>query len=109
VIVDQTPYTYLFIRKDLSFPQQLVQIAHAAHDAGYEFGDHSHMCVFEISGEQKLLDAASYLDDHSIPYRMFHETDIGQHTAICTTPITGDTRKALRKFKMYRESSQITG
>ena len=107
--MDQTPYTYLFIRKDLSFPQQLVQIAHAAHDAGYEFGDHSHMCVFEISGEQKLLDAASYLDDHSIPYRMFHETDIGQHTAICTTPIIGDTRKALRKFKMYRDSSRVDG
>ena len=107
--MDHTPYTYLFIRKDLSIPQQLVQIAHAAHDAGFKFGDHSHMCVFEISGEEKLLDAASYLDDHSIPYQMFHETDIGQHTAICTTPLCGDARKALRKFKMYRESSSISG
>ena len=107
--MDTTPYTYLFIRKDLSFPQQLVQIAHAAHDAGFEFGDHSHMCVFEIVGEEKLLDAASYLDDKNIPYRMFHETDIGQHTAICTTPLAGDARKALRKFKMYRDSSVVTG
>ena len=100
-----TPYTYLFIRKDLPFPQQLVQIAHAAHDAGYKFGDHSHMVCFEIDGEKKLLDAASYLEDTGIEFRMFHETDIGEHTAICTTPLHGDARKALRKFKMYRESA----
>lgn len=106
---DQTPYTYLFIRKDLSIPQQLVQIAHAAHDAGFKFGDHSHMCVFEIDGEDKLLHAASYLAEKDIPYQMFHETDIGQHTAICTTPLRGEPRKALRKFKMYRESSSISG
>ena len=107
--MDMTPYTYLFIRKDLSMAQQLVQIAHAAHDAGFRFGDHSHMCVFELRGEEKLHDAASYLDTKGIPYQMFHETDIGQHTAICTTPLHGDARKAMRKFKMYRDSSVNAG
>jgi hypothetical protein len=99
--VDHTPYTYLFIRKDLSIPQQLVQIAHAAHQAGHKFGAHSHMCVFEVAGEHKLLDAATFLEEQDIPYQMFHETDIGEHTAICTTPITGARRTPMRKFKMY--------
>lgn len=102
---NQTPYTYLFIRKDLSFPQQLVQIAHAAHEAGFAFGEHSHMCVFEIDGEEKLLDAASHLTDVNIPFQMFHETDINQHTAICTTPLIGEARKQLRKYRMYRGAS----
>lgn len=98
-----TPYTYMFIRKDLSFPQQLVQLAHAACRAGYLFGDHSHMVCFELNGERKLLDAAIHLDNSGIDYELFHEPDIGEHTAICTKPVCGDVRQVMRKFKMYRQ------
>jgi hypothetical protein len=59
------------------------------------------MVCFEIDSESKLLGAASYLDDCGIPYQMFHETDINQHTAICTQPLSGQARRHLRKFKMY--------
>ena len=100
---DSTPYTYLFIRRDLNIPQQLVQIAHVAHNAGFKFGDHSHMCVFEVHGEHKLLEAASYLTDKNISYQMFHEADIDQHTAICTSPLVAAERNHMRKFRMYRE------
>ena len=100
--MDHTPYTYLFIRRDLSIPQQIVQASHASHNAGEAFGEHSHLICFEVDGEDKLHQAASHLDTHNIPYRMFHETDIGQHTAICTQPLVGNERRHLRKFKMYQ-------
>ena len=102
--MDHTPYTYLIIRRDLSVPQQIVQASHAAHNAGETFGEHSHLICFEVDGEEKLHKAASYLDTHDIQYRMFHETDIGQHTAICTRPLKGNERNLMRKFTMYRNS-----
>lgn len=49
--MDDTMYTYLFIRTDLTKPQQIVQCAHAAGHAGHEFGDHSHMVLFGIPSE----------------------------------------------------------
>lgn len=100
--MDLTPYTYLFIRKDLSFPQQLVQLAHAAGKAGHMFGDHSHMVCFELDGEQKLLDAASRLEAAGIDYHIFHEPDIGEHTAMCTKPLCGKDRNMMRRYKMYQ-------
>lgn len=56
--MSRTPYTYLFIRTDLSTPQQIVQASHAALEAGYKFGQHSHLICFGIKSEsylQKLL------------------------------------------------------
>jgi len=47
----ETPYTYLFIRTDLSIPQQIVQTAHAACEAGYRYGEHSHMVLFAVPSE----------------------------------------------------------
>jgi hypothetical protein len=101
----ETPYTYLFIRKDLSIPQQIVQASHAALEAGHRFGEHSHLVCIGVDGETKLHQAACLLDDLGINYQMFHETDIGQNTAICTTPLRGDERKPMKKFKLYKEVS----
>ena len=100
---DTTPYTYLFIRKDLSIPQQIVQASHAAHNAGFRFGDHSHMVCFEIDGEDKLLTAAMHLETNGIAFHMFHEPDIGEHTAICTMPLCGQQRRPLKRFKLYQQ------
>lgn len=99
-----TPYTYLFVRKDLSNVQRIVQTAHAAHRAGDAFGEHSHITLLGIQNQEALLNAAKYLEQCEIDYEMFYEPD-GQvgYTAIATQPLVGETRKHLRRFSLLKD------
>lgn len=97
-----SPYTYLFIREDLTKPQQIVQTAHAAHEAGETFGEHSHMALMGANDEQTLLKIAEHLDRNDIRFKMFFEPDIDSYTAIATEPLTGDRRKPLRRFSLLK-------
>jgi hypothetical protein len=101
--MDNTPYTYLFIRLDLEPARQIVQAAHAALEAGHAFGEHSHLVLIGANSEQQLLNIAEHLTTHQIEFQMFHEPDYNTgHTAICTRPLTGDERKPLRKFSLMK-------
>lgn len=97
-----TPYTYVFVRTDLPVAQQIVQSAHACHEAGNKFGEHSHVVLFECPSEHKLVQISATLTDQQIPHTLFHEPDddVG-YTAICTTPLVGEQRKVMRKYRMY--------
>lgn len=97
-----TPYTYLFIREDLSTPQQIVQTAHAAHEAGETFGQHSHMALIGAGTEQSLLKIAEHLDRNDIKFKLFFEPDIDSYTAIATEPLAGDRRKPLRRYSLLK-------
>lgn len=101
-----TPYTYLFIRTDLSPAQRIVQAAHAAHNAGEAFGAHSHLICFRAASQSELIKCSTYLDANGIQHRMFFEPDddVG-YTAICTEPIVGERRRLLRRFSLYKELS----
>lgn len=100
----ETAYTYLFIRRDLSPAKRIVQAAHAAHNAGEKFGDHSHMILFGIKDEADLRKAAAFLDTKGIKYEMFYEPDYDTgYTSICTEPIRGDQRKPLRRFSLLQD------
>lgn len=99
----QTPYTYLMIRKDLSMPQRIVQTAHAAHEAGHAYGDHSHMALLGITDERSLIKAADHLERNGIQYRMFYEPDISGYTAIATEPLIGERRKPLRRYSLLKD------
>lgn len=97
-----SPYTYLFIRKDLTTPQQIVQTAHAAHQAGEQFGPHSHMALMGATNEQNLLKIAADLDDNGIKYQLFFEPDIDSYTAIATEPLSGERRQPLRRYSLLK-------
>lgn len=100
----ETRYTYLFIRKDLSGPQRIVQAAHAAHEAGEHFGSHSHMALMGASDERELMKIAKHLDANGIRYRMFYEPDYDTgYTAIATEPLAGEQRKPLRRYSLLRD------
>lgn len=103
--MDKTPYTYLFIRQDLPIETQIVQSAHAAHSAGESFGQHSHLIAFGAKSEQALLAIADRMTEHGIRYEMFFEpdNDVG-YTAICTSPLTGDDRKPMRKYSLLKSN-----
>lgn len=51
------PYVYLFIREDLSIPQQIVQTAHAVDELGKRIRNSDNtnfMCLFGVDNEAAL-------------------------------------------------------
>lgn len=104
----ETAYTYLFIRRDLTVAQKIVQGAHAAAKAGHSFGDHSHLICFDIKTQDELIKAAQFLESRGIRYEMFYEPDFDTgYTSICTEPLRGDQRKPLRRFSLLQSESIV--
>jgi len=96
------PYMYLFIRSDLSIPQQIVQTAHAVDEIGmrYKSKGTNYMVLCDAANADHLNTIAECLDKNEIDYEMFFEPDIGEYTAIATRPLIGAERRPLRKFRL---------
>ncbi len=100
---------YVVVRKDLSFPQQAVQGAHAAIEAARTYlahaDDHPHLVMLVVKDEKRLLRLEDELKSEGIQFTSFIEPDIGHKlTAIASAPLNGDERKHFAKFQMMRES-----
>jgi hypothetical protein len=100
-------YMYAITRKDLSFPQQAVQAGHAAIEASRAFlhpaDEHPSLILCTMKGEEQLRRAADDLEKQGIRLKRFYEPDIGnQMTAFATAPLSGESRKALRKFQLMK-------
>jgi hypothetical protein len=101
------PYTYIFIRKDLSMAQQLVQASHAALEAGHEFEKpHKTSSIILIGADDKddLYKIGERLAKHGIRHHTFHEPDFDMgHSAIATEPLyTKEQRSVMRKYQLYK-------
>ena len=83
--INNRPYTYVFIRTDLSYAQQIVQASHATLEAGFKFEQPE-----EISSE------------NNIEHEMFYEPDIEQYTAIATRAMYGEEREIFSELRTYR-------
>lgn len=110
---NETPFVYLFVREDLPPVQQLIQAAHAAHEAGIMFGrcdsggwdknDVSHFCVFGVSDEEHLFRIHKKLMQNDIGCYLFHEPDFDMgFSAIATEPLIGERRKLIGNHKLLR-------
>lgn len=99
-----TRYTYLFVRDDMPVEHQIVQAAHAAHQAGETLGTHSHIVLLSAKDEQFLLRQADRLSDQCIKYTMFYDSDHGSHTALCTEPLMGTQRDIMKRYRLKRPS-----
>jgi len=100
------PYTYTFIRKDISLEQQLVQLAHATLEAGFRFEkpiETSFLILLEVQDQDELIVASKILEDSDIDFHMFYEPDNDmKFSAICTRPVYGNReRKLFRQWKLY--------
>jgi len=97
---------YIFIREDLPHAYQIVQAAHATHQAGIRFGSTDIPTNFVLIGtknQEELEKTAMYLASHQIEFEMFFEPDHDTgYTAIATRPLYGDERKPMRKFQIYK-------
>lgn len=100
----QWPYMYLFVRQDLSMPQQIVQAAHAVDELTIRCPSEgeNRMVLCGADNERMLKNIALYLDSEFIDYEMFHESDIGEYTAIATKPLRGSERRAMRRFNIMK-------
>ena len=106
-----TPYIYVFIRKDLPLPQQVVQSAHACIEATKSFLDnnleHPHLVVLGVKGEQQLYNSVQKLDKAGVRYRVFIEPDRNNEaTAIATEPIFGAQRRLFRNYRCLGDTAQ---
>ena len=101
----EQPYTYVFVREDLSYAQQIVQASHATLEAGFLFQkpeDISSIILFPSYKEKGLFDVSKHLRSNGIEHVMFYEPDIEQYTAIATMPLFGEQREVMAEFKTYR-------
>ena len=110
--MNQTPYMYIFIREDLPHAYQIVQAAHATHEAGIRFGKTdlpTHFVLVGVRDETALKETAVYLERHKIEFEMFFEPDYDTgYTAIATKPLYGDERKPLKRFNIYTGANNET-
>lgn len=97
---------YIFIREDLDHAYQIVQAAHATHQAGIRFGSTqlpTHFVLIGAKNEMALEKIAMQLEELGIEFEMFFEPDHNTgFTAIATRPLYGDERKPFRKFNIYK-------
>lgn len=103
--MDKTPYMYLFIRQDLSHPQQIVQTAHAVDELAKwcpSGKDTNHMVLFPAKHEEDLKSISDRLERLGIEHQMFWEPDISAFTSIATKPLIGDERIPLRKYRLLK-------
>lgn len=109
--MNQKPYTYILLRKDINPVQQIVQSSHAALEAGFRFTrpkETSFLIVLEVENQDELIDASKYLFDNDIGFHMFHEPDNSMgYSALCTRAIFEDNEKLLfRKWKLFKSTKK---
>lgn len=104
---EDKPYVYLLIRTDISFEQQLVQVAHAAFEAGQDFArpaQTASIVMLAVPDRAALEAAAKRLSLRGIEHHLFVEPDFGMgSSALATRPISQKSERYLmRKYPLYR-------
>lgn len=94
---------YVFVRKDLTHSQQVVQASHACIEASRTYleldSEHPHLVVFGVKNLNKLKKCIEHLKQVVIEYKEFLEPDIGNElTAVATVPLSGEIRQHLAKY-----------
>ena len=96
-----TLYMYLFVREDLSKPQQIVQTAHAVDEINKHLPQTTkgnYMVLCDVKSEKELLDVSMHLFEEGVNHHLFFEPDIDSYTAIATVPLKGSERKPMKRY-----------
>ena len=105
-------FVYVFVREDLSPPQQAVQSCHAVIEATKAFdieqlSDHPSVIILSAKDEKRLHRVRNYLVEQGIRHVHFYEPDIDdQLTALATEPIFSDRRDAFSKYQLLKDRCQ---
>lgn len=101
----ETPYMYVFVRKDLPLVDQMVQVGHVCHRAGwlYSFSENTHLILLQVKNEEQLEDIKWELifDKHIACIGFYEPDDNMGYTAIATQPIYGKDREKLKEYHLW--------
>ncbi len=93
---------YVFVRRDLTPPQQAVQAAHAAIESTKRFpyiGEHPRLVLIGVKSEIQLKNALDKTEKNGILVTPFYEEN-EELTAFATRPVVSDQERQL--FKRYQ-------
>lgn len=111
---------YVFVRTDITLPQQGVQLGHAAAEAGalfYRPPEHgvASLILLQLKDEAALLEAQAHLSAQAIPFATFCEPDqdatrsdgipVGL-SAIGTAPVSPRQWSLFRKWRLWNGAKQ---
>ena len=106
-------YVYVFVRKNLSHPQQIVQACHAVAEVTRYCpppdGVIPNLVLLGVNDESRLFKCQSKLDKANIRYKVFFEPDINQFTALATEPVSGETRQHFRNYTLLSSEPVLAG
>lgn len=103
-------YVYVFVRKDLTPQQQIVQVAHAClNGAGYGSDARkmakANIVLIGVDDELELVNTRRLLAQEAPSIRTFaffeQDHDLG-YTAFCTSPVTGSMREVFSGWKILQ-------
>lgn len=104
--VDNVPYVYVLVRKDLTAAQICVQSGHACIESAKHnpyADEHPHLVVCGVDNETKLENCALRLEREGIRCFRFYEPDIGnQLTAVSTGIVSGQDRERFKRFQLLK-------
>lgn len=97
-------HCYIFVRKDLSWPQIAVQVGHVCAEFGkHLLTEHPNMVLIGIKSGPKLRSTEEYLREHGVRFVKYHDRSMDQDTAIATEPIGDDKRMLFAKYRLLKE------
>lgn len=105
---------YVLVRTDIALPQQLVQAAHAAAEAGRAYYRAEHgiasAVLLAVPDRESLLLASARLAARDVAHQVFFEPDNGMgESALATGPLQGAARRALAGYPLWGAGSKRGG
>lgn len=98
------PFCYVVVRGDLPIEQQIVQVSHAAYEAGSKFGAENwngSLVILKVDDLNALQETKTRLEVQGVPHLVWNEGNIGEDTAIGTAPLTQLQRRVMKKYKKW--------
>jgi len=98
-------YVYIFVRQDISLPQQIVQSNHATLSFSSHHGVEGipNIVLIGVPNVAALKEACALLSANQIPHWSWTEPDFNLgFTAICTAAISGSERLCLAHYRTWK-------
>jgi len=99
-------YVYILVRRDLASAHQAVQAAHAAISSCQRgiISDIRHpiLVVATVENEEELLRSSVALTNAGVLHTVFYEDDVKAYTALATGCLSGESRKAFRRYPLLK-------
>lgn len=105
---EEKTYVYCFVRGDIPVAQQLVQLAHAALEAGRAHPDPhrstpSSLIAIKLKNQHELDKAFARLMQSDIACTMFFEPDWEYgNTAFATAPVRSPERHLFKRYQLWK-------